>query len=232
MCIRDSLLVDLAEGLTNARSRRVRSEVRERIATAFRIPVRQRDALDCVESEDLWVILKPNARLRRHQFADHKPLLRQALVAACAATETYLADRVMERVSDQMIADHASKELRAVPMTLGDWLDVDGVYTKKTSGLKYRVFEPWMRRHVSTDPAKVAAALRLLGIGGGVTPIDKLRPGKVDTHADLKRITERRNKIAHTGDRKGQGKAAITAQEVRADIEILTAVVHAFEELT
>ena len=64
------LLVDLAEGLTNARSRRVRSEVRERIATAFRIPVRQRDALDCVESEDLWVILKPNARLRRHQFAD------------------------------------------------------------------------------------------------------------------------------------------------------------------
>ncbi|NYJ02432.1 hypothetical protein HNR19_003130 [Nocardioides thalensis] len=226
------LLVDLAEGLTNARTRRVRSEVRARIGAALRIPVKQREALDCVESGDLWVVLKPNARLRREQFTDHKPLLRQALVVACAATETYLADRVMERVSDFMVAEQASRTLREVPLTLGDWLDVDAVYTKKTSGLKYKVFEPWVRREVSTHPDKVGKALRLLGVTGGATAIDKRRPGETNTRADLERITDRRNKIAHTGDRRGQGKAPITAVEVREDLAILSTVVHAFEELT
>lgn len=227
------LLVALADGLTSTRSRRVRVEVRQRLAEALRVPMRDRERIDVVETDDMWVVLKPEASLRRQDFDDHKAILRQALVAACAATETYLADRVLERIDDYLDHEVASKELRRVPLAFGDWLDVDAVYssTKKTSGLKYRVLGPWVRQQMSTHPDKVGLALRLLGQTNAMKVLNGHR-GVGDTEEGLKRITERRNKIAHMGDRRGKAKAAISVAEVEHDLGFLTSVVQAFERAT
>ena len=74
-------LVDYARAFRNKRNRRMRQELRYKIGDALYLPSNKRDALDCLESEDLFVVFKPNGNLRRSRFADLSPLLRQALVA-------------------------------------------------------------------------------------------------------------------------------------------------------
>ena len=80
-------LVGIAEALTNTRARRMRRELRDRIGEALRVPARQRESLDCLQSDHLFVTFLPGAGINRSDFDDARPLLRQALVAACAATE-------------------------------------------------------------------------------------------------------------------------------------------------
>lgn len=86
-------LLRLAEALTNTRVRRMRRELRERVGEVLGIRARDRGALDCLQSTHLFVTFLPGGQLRRSDFDDQRPLLRQALVAGCAATETYLATR-------------------------------------------------------------------------------------------------------------------------------------------
>jgi hypothetical protein len=47
--------------------------------------------------------------------------------------------------------------------------------------------------------------------------------------AFLDRVTVRRNRIAHTGDRKGYGRASLSVAEVRDDLAQLESVVLAVE---
>ena len=93
-------LVAYARALTNRRSRRLRLELREKLVAALSLRNRDRDNLDGLESDDLFVVFKPKARLARSDFADQAPLLRQALVAGCAAAETFLADWTTDRVRE------------------------------------------------------------------------------------------------------------------------------------
>jgi len=44
------------------------------------------------------VVLKPGSALTREDLRDSRPLLRQALVAACAAVETYMFDKAMSQI--------------------------------------------------------------------------------------------------------------------------------------
>jgi hypothetical protein len=48
----------------------------------------------------------------------------------------------------------------------------------------------------------------------------------------LNRIVEPRNVIAHTGDRKGRGRAAITIAEVESDLNCIICVVDALDPIT
>lgn len=91
-------LVAVAEGLTNNRTRRMRRELRDRLGEALRVRVQDRGHLDCLESDDVFMVFKLGGQLDRGAFSDARPLLRQALVAACAAFETYLSDKAMSRV--------------------------------------------------------------------------------------------------------------------------------------
>src|SRR5436190_723904 len=97
-------LVAVVRALRNRRVRRMRRELRERLGNALDLPKRDWDDLDCVESDDLFAVLKPGGRLDRNSISEPslRPLLRQALVAACAAIETFVGDRVMERLGDAL----------------------------------------------------------------------------------------------------------------------------------
>lgn len=226
-------LVRLVEGFTNQRQRRARREWREKVGAALDIPKRGWEQLDCVESPDVAVVLKPGSNLTRDHFTDHKPLLRQALVAACAATETYLADKVMEVVRDQTTSTAAaSARLQKLPLSIGDWLYIEQNYTYRRSGLHNRIIEPHIREMASTSPTQVGALLSLIGIQKWCDKLDHLcQVPKGETEATLKRITLRRNKIVHTGDRQGRGRAPLGIGEVKADLGALNSIVHAIEKM-
>lgn len=86
-------LMRMADALSNTRARRMRKELRDRVGDALRIPAKHRDSLDCLQSDHLFVTFMPGTEVKRSDFDDPRPLLRQAIVAACAAGETYLAGR-------------------------------------------------------------------------------------------------------------------------------------------
>lgn len=92
------ILVELAKLLSNRRSRHMRVERRAKIGQALAIPKRRWDSLACIENDRVFVTFKPGHSdwCDRLDDAGLRPLLRQALVAACAAVETFRADRVME----------------------------------------------------------------------------------------------------------------------------------------
>ncbi|HUJ80656.1 MAG TPA: hypothetical protein VLW83_02170 [Candidatus Acidoferrales bacterium] len=96
------MLVELASLLSNRRTRRMRRELRERIGDALSIPQRRRVDLECLENEKVFVTFMPGHADWRDRLDDVglRPLLRQALVAGCAAVETFCADRIMERYSE------------------------------------------------------------------------------------------------------------------------------------
>jgi hypothetical protein len=194
------ILIRVAESLTNTRVYRMRKELRDRIGDALRIPPRKREELDCLESADLFVTFRPGSRVTRDDFVDQRPLLRQALVAACAATETYLADKVMERVGPLLQGNGATKKLRELPLTLGCWLDIDQRYERKRWGLRGMVVEPYVRENASTASNKVGEMLTLIGVERWSAKLDNQRGvAKGETVTFLDRVTQRRNKIAHEG---------------------------------
>lgn len=226
-------LVRLVEGFTNQRSRRARREWRERVGLALSIPKGHWEELDCVESEDVAVVLKPGSSLSREHFMDHKPLLRQALVAACAAAETCLADTVMEKVRQQTTSvGAASSRLRKLTLSVEDWLYLEQNYSYRRRGLHERVLEPHVREMASTAPSQVGALMSLIGVSDWTKRVDHFRQvDKGDTERLLDRLTQRRNKIVHTGDRQGRGRAPLAISEVKDDLGALSSVVHAIEKL-
>jgi hypothetical protein len=226
-------LVGLAEALTNTRARKMRRELRERVGDALKIPARLRSELDCLQSSHLFVTFLPGSGIKRSDFDDARPLLRQALVAACAATETYLADRTMELIGRKIYATKATKNLRAVALTVDDWLWIDAYYERKRVGLRNRVIEPYVRQQASTSPSKVGHLLSMIEVTDWAKQVDATRGAtKGDTVANLERITTRRNRIAHEGDRSGRGRASLTVAEVRADLDCLESIVTAIEAVS
>ena len=224
-------LVRLAEGFTNQRVYRMRREFRERVGEAMKVPARQRDDLDCLESGDVLVVFKPGSGLSRGHFLDQRPLLRQAMVAACAATETYLADKTIEHAGVLLRANkQATDKMRKVPLTVGDWLDIETGYQRRRRGLRERVMVRHINELASTAPNKVGELFSLVGVDNWTNKLDNHRKvAKGDTQALLERVTQRRNKIVHTGDRHGRGRATLTVGEVKADLAALESVVAAVE---
>ena len=97
-------LLELALAFDNRRSRRMRAELRTKVGKALGYSQKEREELDCLESDDLFVVFLPNGKLSRSDFSDRHPLLRQSVVAACAALETYVADKAMELLGPVHIA--------------------------------------------------------------------------------------------------------------------------------
>jgi hypothetical protein len=186
-----------------------------------------------MESGDVFLIFKPKSRLCRDDFRDHRPQLRQALVAACAATETYLADTVLENVSRYTRGPKVmTPRLKKVPLDVGDWIEIETSYKYRRRGIHEKVIGPWVREQASTDPAKVGMMLSLIGIKDWSKKLDRNRGvAEGATERLLRRITSRRNKIAHEGDRQGRGRAALDIKAVKRDLKELESVAAAVEQV-
>lgn len=226
-------LVSLAKLLANRRTNRMRSELRARVGIALGVPKKRWGELECLENDQVFVTFKPGSASWRDQLneAHLRPLLRQSLVAACAAVETFCADRVMERYANVMAAG-ASPRLLALSMTVQDYLRIEKTYERRAWGLRNLV-ELEVRRLASPAPAQIGELFALLGERGLFNRIDARRgAAKGSSTVALDRIVERRNLIAHTGDRKGRGRAAITVEEVEKDLAYIASIVAALDAET
>ena len=212
----------------------MRRELRERLGDALGIPKKHWDTLDCIESQDLFAIFKPGGAASRDSVSEPRlrPLLRQALVAACAAVETFVGDRVMERLRDAFDSDPRPTRLLDLPMSVGDWLRIDETYERKRWGLR-EVVELEVRRLASPAPSQIGQVFGIVGEKTLWKRVDKRRdvpPGSSEKALD--RIYERRNQIAHQGDRLGQGRATITIEEVVSDLQCVASIMDALDAET
>ncbi len=219
-------LVLLAEILTNRRVTRMRSEKRASVGRALRIPLKSHDDLDWIESDDVFVILKPGARLHRGAFDQREPLLRQSIVAGCAALETYIADQAVARVRKVInAAGPLPPALARVGMDVGQWHDVETAYPTRRRAITDVVLEPHIRQFASTSPSQVGQLLSMVGLDKGLSRVDGARNvRKGSTQSALEEITRRRNKIAHEGDRHGRGRAPITIDTAQSMLDEIRSI--------
>ena len=222
-------LLSLARALDNKRLRRMRRELREGFGSAMKLSRRDQERLDCVESDDLFVIIKPEGALTRGDLAEQelRPLLRQAVVSIAAATESYVAEKASSYIGDAL--DGAPDKLRDVRVTLGEVFDIEQTLKRRRFGWR-RIVQERIERDAGSAPNKIDAVFGLVG---------KLVPwGKIDDRRHVRRgesrkqmeaLAKRRNRIAHTGDRVGAKRAAITLGEAEGHLENAKAIVEALE---
>ena len=129
-------LIRFARGLTNNRVRRMRKERRDAVGRAFGMLKRDRELLDCVESDDVFVVLKPGGAVTHDHFTEPelRPLLRQAIVAISAAVESYVAEKAKSFIGEawKTLPDR----LRGIKIDLGDVLDIEARLKRRKWGYR------------------------------------------------------------------------------------------------
>lgn len=224
-------LIDYAKAFKNKRARAMRKELRGRVGEALRLSSKARESLDCLQSEDLFVVFLNADSLGRDRFNDRRPLLRQAIVAASAALESYVADKAIERLGAVLKRTSMPRRLRDIPLTVGDWIDIEGQYKRRVWGIR-DIVEGVIRKQASTSPSRIGEVLSMVGVDKWSVKIDHIRDvGKGTTVKQLDALTRRRNLIAHTADRMGQGRAAIDIKEAQTFVNQVRDIAQAMESL-
>lgn len=209
----------------------MRAELQDKVGEALKVPTKSRRALDCLESKDVFVVFLPDAKIGRADFVDARPLLRQAVVAVCAAFETYLGDKAMSRVGPLLHStDRLTPRLYNVPLTLGTFIAIEERYKRRGAGVRHQVVEPFVREQASTAPSKVGELLSAIGVKNWSNQIDDTRNvPRGATVQFLGELTARRNKIAHEGDRVGRGRGQIDLATLVNYLDQIDSVVKAIE---
>lgn len=226
-------LVAIAKLLENERSNRMRAELRSRIGNALRIPKAKHSELECLENRQVFVTFKPGSAHLKASLSQEKlrPLLRQAIVAGCAAVETYVADRTMELLGPVLRANEKPPRLLELTMTVQQYLKVQA-YQRPNWGLR-DLIEDQVLLKASTSPSSIGMLMSMVGIPK-VWPAVNAKRGvaKGASESSLDAITQRRNRIAHNGDRQGRGRALIAVSEVELDLACLVDIVTALDTVT
>lgn len=226
-------LLAFSRALTNKRQYRLRKEMRVAVAPALeklRVPKAEWDYIDGIESDDLFVLLLPDAGLDREDFRDHSTLLRGALIAACSAFETFLSGWAIARIR-KIGKKGLPAKAQKITLTVEKWTEIRGS-KYPARALNDRVFAPYLQELASTAPNKVGEVLATVGIEKPIQKLDGLRhTTKGTTEAELDEITKRRNRIAHAADREGRRKATMSAAQTEEYLATLVSIVDAIEKL-
>lgn len=226
-------LIDHAAVFQNGRSRRIRAELRHRLAEALRIAKGERDEIDGIESSDVFVVLKPGARVTRDCFTADAlvPLLRQVFVICCAAVETYVADRTMELLRGRLRGEIAP-ELACLEMSVGEVIRIEKRYKRRLAGVRQAIDDK-VRQEASPAPDRVAYTLKMAGVKNLWREVDKKRGLSAnESSKQLQSIVNRRNRIAHCGDRAGRGRGHVTIGQARSALEQVREIVEAIQAVT
>ena len=224
-------LLSYSRALGNQRTRRMRKELRERIGEALRFSKKEQTELDCIQNNDLFVVILPGSSLSRSKFQDQRPLLRQAIVAGCAALETYIADKATERISDLLRSKEPPRRIKDISLTVGHWIDIENRYERRKWGIR-PIIEEHIRKTCSTAPNKVGEVLSTVGVEKWANKIDEVRKvEKGTTDKELKEISDRRNRIVHSADRVGGGRGSLDVDQANNYLQILRDVAEAVEEV-
>ncbi len=226
-------LLDTARVLENRRLRRLRAELRDKLGEALRVPSKDWAKIDAIESDDLFIVLKPGAAVGRDHVSDLAPLFRQSIVIAAAAVETYVADAVSHRIG-RVLYDGAvlPRYLKDLTITIDDWKAIEDNYTRRRRGLVEVCLRTRIAELASPDPDVIGKLLSMIRIDSWARSIDSERDARRGTtHSQLKELATRRNAIAHSGDRKGRGRAPIDFETAQNHIENARSIIEALDNV-
>jgi hypothetical protein len=223
-------LLLLTRMLVNTRTYRMRRELRDRVGSAMGLPKRKWEDLDCVESNDLFLVLMPDGEASRDIFTapELRPLLRQSIVAVCAAVESYVAEKACTYIPGAI--NDPTGALNRLPVSFRDVLMV-GEYERH--GWAYRkLLKKQIDQMSSAKPNRIGDVFEVVGIKHknlwkNVDARRKAENG--DSCRQLEELVERRNRIAHTGDRTGRGKAQLRVKEVDRHVRNAREIVEALD---
>ncbi len=222
-------LLAFARALTNGRKYGMRRQLRESVGASLRVPKNKWDALDCVESSDVFVVLKPGGAVRRSHFteAELRPLLRQAVVAAAAAVESYVVEKAATYAASALAAP--PERLKEVAITLVDVMEIENRYKRRAWGYR-AALEAHLSREASADPGKIGKVFSTVGQKGFWPKVDSRRGvSKGASEAQLKALADRRNKIAHTGDRTPTGRSQLALTDAEMHVANARSIIEAME---
>src|SRR4051794_22296011 len=154
-------LLLLTRMLVNTRTYRMRRELRDRVGGAMGVPKRKWGDLDCVESRDLFLVLMPDGAAKRDIFTapELRPLLRQAIVAICAALESYVAEKACTFIPAAIGAPSGALNRLPVPFR-----DVLLISEYDRPGWAYRkLLKKEIEQVASAKPNKIGEVLELVG---------------------------------------------------------------------
>jgi hypothetical protein len=114
-------------------------------------------------------------------------------------------------------------------ITIEDWHEVNG-YERRVRGLVEVSLRTRVAELSSAHPDPIGKLLAMIRVEGWTQKVDGQRKvAKGTTHKQLKDLATRRNAIAHAGDRKGRGRAAIDLETAQAHIDNATSIVKALD---
>lgn len=224
-------LVLLSEALRNSRKRRMRQERRKAISNAVKTSRRDRGLLEIAENDDLLIVCKPNSgcTVKHFEESELRPLLRQAVVATAAAVESYVSEKAKSYVKEAYKAEQPPKRLLDISLTVGDLLAIEQTYERRAWG-HYSLVWTYLEQLASANPDSIGKAFAVVGRTGLWKKVDahrKVRTG--ESEHQLHALAARRDTIAHTGDRRGGGKAGIEAGEVKGYLMNARSIIEALE---
>jgi hypothetical protein len=112
------------------------------------------------------------------------------------------------------------------------WLHIDETYERRRWGLR-EVVVLEVRRVSRPSPSQIGLAYGIVGEKKLFARVDARRKGPIGLpEGTLHRIYERRNRIAHQGDRSGRGRAVISVEEVEDDLKCIAQIVDALDKET
>lgn len=224
-------LLAFARALANGRKYGMRRELRESVGTALRVPKHKWGELDCVESDDVFVVLKPGGLATRAHFTELelRPLLRQAIVAAAAAVESYVAEKAATYVAAALAA--RPDRLKEVSISLVDVMDIENRYKRRAWGYR-AVLEAHLEREASADPAQIGKVFSTVGQKNLWSKVDSnRRVSKGMSEVQLRALADRRNKIAHTGDRTPTGRSQLALADAELHVANAKSIVEGMESV-
>lgn len=222
-------LLSIARGLDNRRIRSMRRELREAFGSAMKVPKRDQDRLDCIESDDLFVIFKADSRLGRADFTEQelRPLLRQAIVSVAAAAESYVAEKASSYIGDAL--DGAPGRLRRLRVSLGEVFDIEQSLTRRRFGWR-RIVHERIERDSGAAPNKMDTVFGLVGKQVPWKRLDERRHvRRGESRKQMEALATRSNRIAHTGDRIGAKRAVIALAGVEGHLKNAKVIVESLD---
>lgn len=226
-------LIALTSALMNTRQRRMRRELRETYGRVIGVPRSQWNELDCVESDDVFVVLKPRRAIKRAHFTEPelRPLLRQSIVAISAAVESYVVEKSCSYIGQALDEGEPPERLAKIALSLGDVLAIERSYERRRWGQR-AIIAKFLEAEASPNPDKIGRVFSTVGKKVSWGKVDQRRKAQSgSSRSQLFALYERRNRIAHAGDRVGSGRATLELEEVQEHLANAKSIVEALESV-
>jgi len=151
------------------------------------------------------------------------------VVAVAAAVESYVSEKACCYISEALDGEETPRRLLDIPVTFEKLRWIEDTYERRRWGQR-RILKDHLENAASVDPGKIGTVFATVGKRSIWKPVDRKRGLDSGTsERQLGELALRRNLIAHTGDRKGTGKAPLSVGEVEEWLSHARSIVQALE---